>query len=113
MKTRLMIAALVAAGVLVPAGIAMAQDMPDVPGIGAARDQVADRPAAAQSPRVPASGVLPDATRAGLGRGAGSGSPSRLPETGVDTTALAMDGLTLLGAGTVLLAIRRRLAATS
>lgn len=113
MKMRSTLAALAAGTVLFAGAPALAQDLPDLPGLDAARDRVADRPAAAQSPQVPGAGVLPADARAGLGRApaaAGTGSPSRLPETGVDTTALALDGLTLLGAGSLLLAARRRLA---
>lgn len=113
MKMRSTLVALVAGIALWPAGSAVAQDLPDVPGIGAAQDQVGRQPRAPRQPvgELPASGVLPvDTSRAPA---TGGGSPSRLPETGVDTTALALDGLTLLGAGTVLLAIRRRFAASS
>jgi LPXTG-motif cell wall-anchored protein len=118
MKMRSIVVALAAGAVLFPAGAAVAQDMPNLPGLDQAREQVGG--ATAQSPRVPASDLLPAEARAGLSRGvggsssgSGTGSPSRLPETGVDTTALALDGLTLLGAGTLLLTIRRRWAAAS
>lgn len=116
MKMRSIVVALAAGAVLFPAGTVLAQDMPDLPGLDQARDQVGG--ATAQSLRVPASNLLPAETRAGLSRGvggsgSGTGSPSRLPETGVDTTALALDGLTLLGAGMLLLTIRRRWAASA
>jgi LPXTG-motif cell wall-anchored protein len=104
----------VAAGIaLFPAGTALAQDLPDVPGIGAAQDQIDRAPRTPRRPgsSLPGSGALPVDTSARAARG--SGAPTRLPETGVDTTALALDGLTLLGAGTLLLTIRRRLASHS
>lgn len=104
------VAALVAGIALFPAGIAVAQDLPDVPGIGAAQDQIDRAPRTPRRPAssLPASGVLPvDSGSRAVARG--SGAPTRLPETGVDTTALALDGITLVGAGTLLLTIRRRL----
>jgi hypothetical protein len=115
MKMRLTLATVVAGIALWPAGAAMAQDLPDVPGIGAAADRVG-----AQAPRTPRNpaGALPgadalpvDTSQAPAARG--TGSPTRLPETGVDTTALALDAVTLLGAGTLLLAIRRRFTTSS
>ena len=115
MKMRLTLAAVVLGIGLWPAGAAMAGDLPDVPGIGAAEDQIgaAGTPRTPRSPAssLPGSGALPvDTSRAPA---TGTGSPTRLPETGVDTTALALDAVTLLGAGTLLLAIRRRFATSS
>jgi hypothetical protein len=116
MKMRSMLVALAAGIALWPAGAAVAQ-LPDVPGIGAAQDQVGSprtpRAPANASAGLPGSGALPVDTSRAPARGTGTGSPTRLPETGVDTTALALDAVTLLGAGTVLLAIRRRLATSS
>jgi hypothetical protein len=110
MKMRSMLVAAAAGVVLLPAGPVLAQDLPDVPGIDPARDQISQAPrgAAANPTRnLPGGDLLPKE----LSRPArGSGSPTRLPETGVDTTALALDAVTLLGAGTLLLTIRRRLA---
>ena len=109
MKKRLTLVALVLGVGLWPAGTALAQ-LPDVPGIGAAESRVAQAPRTPRNPAasLPGTGALPvDTSQAPAG---GTGSPTRLPETGVDTTALALDAVTLLGAGTVLLAIRRRLA---
>jgi hypothetical protein len=116
MKMRSMLVALVAGIALWPAGAAVAQ-LPDVPGIGAAEDQVG-APSAPRTPRNPAaslpgSGALPVDTSRAAAPARGTGSPTRLPETGVDTTALALDAITLLGAGTLLLAIRRRFATSS
>ncbi len=113
MKMRSVLVAAAAAAVLWPAGVAVAQDLPDVPGIGAAESQIDRAPRTPRSARgstssLPGSRALPVDTS-----GRGVGSPSRLPETGVDTTALALDGLTILGAGTLMLAIRRRLASPS
>lgn len=112
MKMRLMLAAVVLGVGLWPAGAAMAQDLPDVPGIGAAADEV-NGGTTARAPRNPAASLpgadaLPvDTSQAPA---TGTGSPTRLPATGVDTTALALDAVTLLGAGALLLAIRRRFA---
>jgi len=115
MKMRSMLVALAAGIALWPAGAAVAQ-LPDVPGMGAAQDQVGSartaRAPANPSAGLPGSGALPvDTSRAAPSTG--TGSPTRLPETGVDTTALALDAITLLGAGTLLLAIRRRFATSS
>lgn len=116
MKMRSMLVALVAGIALWPAGAAVAQ-LPDVPGIGAAQDQVGSartaRAPANPSAGLPGSGALPVDTSRAAPAARGTGSPTRLPETGVDTTALALDAITLLGAGTVLLAIRRRFATSS
>ena len=112
MKKRSLIVVVVAGLLLLLAGAARAQDMPDLPGLDQARDQVARTPRTAQNPTsdLPAGGLLPsEIRRAPAAAATGTGSPTRLPATGVDTTALALDGLTLLGAGTLLLAIRRRL----
>ncbi len=113
MRMRSVVVALLGGAVVFLAGAAHAQDLPDLPGMDQARDQVGGT--TAQSPRVPGAAALPGGTAGALSRApaSGTGSPSRLPETGVDTTALALDGLTLLGAGTVLMTIRRRWAAAS
>ncbi len=113
MKMRLTLAAVVLGVGLWPAGAAMAQDLPDVPGIGAAADRVGAqaRPARNPAASLPGADALPvDTSQAPA---TGTGSPTRLPATGVDTTALALDAVTLLGAGTLLLAIRRRFATSS
>ncbi len=109
MKIRSTVVALLAGAALFPAGVAVAQDLPDVPGIGAAQDQIDRAPRTPRRPAssLPGSDAIPVDTSARAARG--SGAPTRLPATGVDTTALALDGLTLLGAGTLLLTIRRRL----
>ena len=111
MKIRSAVVVLVAGIALFPAGSALAQ-LPDVPGIGAAQDQIDRSPRVPRSPAssLPGSRAIPvDTSRAARG----TGSPNKLPETGVDTTALALDGLTLLGAGALLTAVRRRLATHS
>lgn len=111
MKIRSTVVAFAAGIALFPAGVALAQDLPDVPGIGAAQDEIDRAPRTPRRPAssLPGSDAIPvDTSSRAVARG--SGAPTRLPATGVDTTALALDGLTLLGAGTLLLAIRRRLA---
>lgn len=113
MKMRLTLAVVVVGVGLWPAGAAMAQGLPDVPGIGAAEESVGAQ--APRSPRDPI-GALPGADALPVNTTparAGTSSPTRLPETGVDTTALALDAVTLLGAGTLLLAIRRRWATSA
>ncbi|HYZ90828.1 MAG TPA: LPXTG cell wall anchor domain-containing protein [Actinomycetota bacterium] len=115
MKIRSTVVALAAGIALFPAGAAVAGDLPDVPGIGAAQDQIDRAPRTPRRPStdsLPGSGVIPvDTSRRAAAQG--SGTPNRLPNTGVDTTALALDGLTLVGAGALLLTIRRRLATHS
>lgn len=116
MKKRSLLVVVVAGLLLVLSGAARAQDLPDVPGIGPAQQEIADAPRTPRSPasNLPASNLLPrELSRAPAAAATGTGSPSRLPATGIDPTALALDGLTLLGAGTVLLAIRRRFAASN
>jgi LPXTG-motif cell wall-anchored protein len=111
MKKRSLVVVALAAAAFFPAGSALAQNLPDVPGIGPAASQVNQTPrtprAAAGSTRVgnglPGTRALPDL------RAPATRSPNRLPATGVNTTSLALDGLTLLGAGSLLLAVRRRL----
>lgn len=116
MKKRLTTAVIAAGLALGGASPALAQ-LPDVPGIDAARDQVGGEPAAARPAsrevsNLPGSDAIPNLQRpASAARG--TGSPTRLPVTGVDTTALALDAVTLLGAGALLLAVRRRLAGSS
>lgn len=114
MRIRLALIAFSAGVVLFGAGNAFAQDLPDVPGIGAAQDQIDRAPRTPRRPAssLPGSNAIPVDT-SGRSVARGSGAPTRLPETGVDTTALALDGLTLVGAGTLLLTIRRRLASHS
>lgn len=111
MRKRSLLVAVIAGLLLLVAGAARAQDLPDLPGIDPAQTQIADAPRTPANPaaNLPARNFLPgEISRAPA---TGSGAPTRLPATGVDTTALALDGLTLLGAGTVLMTIRRRLAA--
>jgi hypothetical protein len=110
MKIRSLFVAAAAGMVLLPAGVASAQ-LPDLPGLDPARTQIADAPRTPSNPAaaLPARNFLPSEISRAPASG-GSGSPTRLPETGVDTSALALDALTLLGAGTLLLTIRRRLA---
>jgi LPXTG-motif cell wall-anchored protein len=113
MKMRPVLVAVIAGLLLLVAGAARAQDLPDLPGIDPAKTQIADAPRTPRNPAasLPARNFLPgEIGRAPAAAAAGTGAPTRLPETGVDTTSLALDGLTLLGAGLLFLTIRRRLA---